>query len=145
MYPLLPAGRVGVLLGSGGAGKTRLALSIAIALATGGSWFGYSASRAGAVLFVGGEDEPDEAHRRLAEIIGRLPVEIQSLAWRNIFFEARVGTPSLITDVNSVSKQVEYTRFLHELAEAAKLVPNLGTIFLDPLSRFRGGEENASQ
>ncbi len=145
IHNALPALRVGALIGSGGSGKSRFELIMVVAIATGRPFFGFSVDRPGAVMIIAGEDEDNEAHRRLTKIITQLPPEAQELAWRNIIFESRVGINSLITDANSITKQVERTAFLFGLIKSAQMIPNLVAIFLDPLSRVRGGEENASQ
>lgn len=66
----LPAGRLGLLTGIGGIGKSKLALQLAYAVATGTQWLGESAcmsetSKSGAVVYASYEDEADEIRRRL--------------------------------------------------------------------------------
>ena len=67
----LPAGRVGLLTGKGGAGKSRLALQLAASIAAGSTdWLpdgGPELTEAGPapVVFATWEDEPDELARRL--------------------------------------------------------------------------------
>ena len=82
----LPAGRVALFTGAGGAGKSRLALQLAAALAAGAPahWLPDAGalkaggladvpltshpSRAAPVVFASYEDEPDEARRRLRRL-----------------------------------------------------------------------------
>ncbi|MBF0295431.1 MAG: AAA family ATPase [Magnetococcales bacterium] len=142
---VLPVGRVGGLFGAGGAGKSRLIGSAAVSIASGVQWLGFPVIEPGAVLIVAGEDEAEEFHRRIRLAINHLPQDRQKLAWDRIFFESRIGQDSLLTTTNPASREVERTAFLDRLIEAAKLIPDLRLIVLDPLSRFRGGDENASQ
>jgi RecA-family ATPase len=142
---LLPAGRPGLFTGEGGVSKSRTVLCLAASIASGCNWFGFSIAEPGAVLILAGEDEIEEGHRRYKPIVQALPSACQADAWENLFFESRVGMGSLLTDVDPGTKQVMQTRFLCELAEAIKQIENLKAVFLDPLSRFRGGDENAAR
>ena len=80
----LPAGRVALLTGEGGAGKSRLALQLAAGVASGGDhreWIsspngmmrlGDAVPEDGAgVVFASWEDEPEEFYRRLHQISGQ--------------------------------------------------------------------------
>ena len=66
----MPAHRAGVLHGSGGLGKSMLALNLCFALATGSEWLGIRVpdARQVPVLFASYEDEIDELARRLGWI-----------------------------------------------------------------------------
>ena len=78
----LPAGRVVMLSGTGGAGKSRLALQLAAGIASGGSdrgeWIhgasfpclALATTAPAPVVFASWEDEPEEFHRRLSELSG---------------------------------------------------------------------------
>ena len=82
----LPAGRVALLTGEGGAGKSRLALQLAAGVASGGDHREWITSPHGimrlgnavppngaSVVFASWEDEPEEFYRRLHQISGQLP------------------------------------------------------------------------
>jgi AAA domain len=64
--PILPVGGQALLYGAAGVGKSFLALGMAYAAATGGSFLGWRAARRHQVVYVDGEMGPAELHRRLA-------------------------------------------------------------------------------
>ena len=109
----LPAGRVAMLTGEGGAGKSRLALQLAAGVASGGgsdgAWLeapqgvlslGDSIHQGGApVVFASWEDEPDEFWRRLHQISGQAapwvsPERLHNLFIANMMGEGPVWAPS---------------------------------------------------
>lgn len=70
---VMPAGRVCMLAAAGGAGKTFAAIQLAIAVATGGAWFGaWQAQASGRILLALGEEKTEEVHRRLWEVADSL-------------------------------------------------------------------------
>ena len=81
----LPAGRVALLTGPGGVGKSRLVLQLAAGIASGGgqgdAWIdtpdtdtlrlgSASRSEGDCVVYASWEDEPEEIYRRLAQVSG---------------------------------------------------------------------------
>lgn len=77
----LPAGEVTLLGGHGGAGKSRVALDTAVAIAVGGMWYGLAAAPR-RVLYVSAEDSADVMHWRLARVCRHLGISIVELAGR---------------------------------------------------------------
>lgn len=72
LRPALPAGEVGLLVGSDGSGKSYLALQAGIAVATGTPWAGGllpAPEKTGPVVYLAGEDDLPELHRRLCAIV----------------------------------------------------------------------------
>ena len=65
---LIPSGTVTLLTGDGGTGKSLLALQLATACALGKPWLGKTVAGDRA-LFVSAEDDEDELHRRLADVL----------------------------------------------------------------------------
>jgi len=65
---LVPHRQVTILAGDGGVGKSLLALQFGAASALGVDTAGYSPAQ-GRVLYLGAEDEEEEFHRRLADIV----------------------------------------------------------------------------
>ncbi len=69
----IPAGRVTLLAGDGGTGKTLLSQQLAVCMAAGKSWMG-AAVRPGRVAMLACEDEEPELARRLHDICGGLGI-----------------------------------------------------------------------
>ena len=65
---LIPHRTVTLLSGDGGTGKSLLALQLAVAAATEGRWIGRDVTPGG-VVYLSAEDDRDELHRRLADIL----------------------------------------------------------------------------
>src|SRR4051812_37135673 len=76
--PLLQSGTLGLLYGPAGVGKSLVALGIAWAVASGGSFLGWRAERPHKVFYVEGEMAPAETQRRLA-LFGRHPPTLEVL------------------------------------------------------------------
>lgn len=64
---LIPAGHVTMLIGSGGGGKSLVALQLCFSLAVGARWLGFDVPCAPS-LYISAEDDGDEVHRRLSRI-----------------------------------------------------------------------------
>jgi RecA-family ATPase len=77
---MIPQGRVTLLYGNGGDGKSLLELQLAIAVAPGTDWIGRMPQQ-GRALLVSAEDDVDDIHRRLDGIIaGRADLNIGDLS-----------------------------------------------------------------
>ena len=155
----LPAGRVTMLTGAGGTGKSRLALQLAAAVATGGGegreWLadktgslrlGEDAPTAGApVVYASWEDEPAEFWRRLFEIEGHAAPWIQraKLGHFGLAYLAGKGSlwgpPEGVHTDTAVKDWLPAGRSLLDAAaqEGARL------LVLDPLAAVYGGNENS--
>lgn len=155
----LPAGRVTMLTGQGGAGKSRLALQLAGAVAGGGGpdreWLadktnslrlGEATPPEGApVVYASWEDEPAEFWRRLYEIEGHAAPWIKQakLGHFGLAYLAREGPlwgPEKGTHTDTAVKDWLPTgQRLLDLAakEKARL------LVLDPLAAVYGGNENS--
>ena len=154
----LPAGRVALLTGEGGAGKSRLALQLAAGVASGGGdqreWIGSpdGMMRLGAavpddgasVVFASWEDEPDEFYRRLHQISGQAapwvkPERLQNLRIANLVGEGPVWAPAQGRHISTMAELTvtgERLRRLCEQEDARLLV-------LDPLAAAYAADENA--
>lgn len=66
MGPWLPVGGAAMIFGPAGVGKTQLALSIAMAVATGSSLLGWPVPEPRKALFIDGEMNPSDIQHRLA-------------------------------------------------------------------------------
>jgi len=77
----MPAGYATLLAGHGGAGKSGIALHLAVCIALGLPWAGVPV-RQRRVLYVSAEDRADVLHWRLARICAHLGVSLDALAGR---------------------------------------------------------------
>ena len=153
----LPAGRVALLTGEGGAGKSRLALQLAAGIASGGDnreWIAspHSMMRLGSavpedgagVVFASWEDEPEEFYRRLHQISGQAapwvkPERLTKLRMVNLVGEGPVWAPAQgrhISTMAEITVAGERLRRLCEQEDARLLV-------LDPLAAAYAADENA--
>lgn len=65
---MVPQRTVTLFSGDGGTGKSLLALQLAVATSAGAEWIGHSVQQ-GSALFLSAEDDDDEIHRRLDDIL----------------------------------------------------------------------------
>ena len=153
----LPAGRVTLFTGEGGAGKSRLMLQLAVGVASGGDdrqWIaspgpimrlGNAVPTDGAnVVFASWEDEPEEFYRRLHQISGNAapwvkPERLQTLHIVNLVGEGPVWAPPQGRHISTMAELTvtgERIRRLCEQLDARLLV-------LDPLAAAYAADENA--
>lgn len=109
---LIPAGRLTLLSGAGGVGKSLLAQQLATAVATGTPLFGHDVTEGG-VVAVFAEDDEAELHRRQANIAASILEDMENLD-RLQFLPA--GTSDLLL-WNSQGKPTE---FFADLATAIR-------------------------
>ena len=65
---IIPMRQVTLIYGDGATGKTLIELQLSVAVATGTDWLG-NLPKEGNVLILSAEDDIDETHRRLADIV----------------------------------------------------------------------------
>ncbi|WP_434619851.1 AAA family ATPase [Tabrizicola sp. M-4] len=133
---LVPHRTVTILGGDGGTGKSLLALQLATACAIGGLWAGFPV-KAGNALFLSAEDEVDELHRRLDDILraeGRDYADVAGLTLRSV-----AGEDALLAfDTNLALVQ---SALFTELDERAQLdAPDL--VVIDTLADVYPANEN---
>ena len=86
VHGLIPQKTVTLFGGDGGTGKSLLALQLAVGVATGRGWIGKTAS-GGSVIYISAEDDDDELHRRLDDILraeGRRYGDLKGLTLRSL-------------------------------------------------------------
>ena len=130
---LIPASNVTILSGDGSAGKSLLAIDLAVATADASEWIG-TMPEPGKVIFVSAEDELDELHRRLDKItpnVGALQeLLIVPLAGKDAIFAAPAGREALLQETPLFSA-------LRALVKEQKPV----LLILDTLADLFGGDE----
>lgn len=142
----LPLGKVGTIIGQGGTSKSTLALQLSIAIATGsdpcdGAWHTVTT---GQVLCLMAEDDTDELHRRVNHFCKGLSNEQMALLMKNLFVKSMVAMDNLITK-KQPSGEVTTGDYLERLLMTVTQFNDLKMIVIDPVSRFRGGDENTAQ
>lgn len=146
-------GIVGMLVGSGGVGKTHALAQLAISITTGIPWLGkYPVEKTGYVFMGMGENSEEDIHRLLRKTVKKLFKEQTSFLNKNPLVEAskRLSVASFNgLDSSFICKgrpTQAYELLLWELKEKE---PEDGwsCIILDPISRFLGADaetDNAS-
>lgn len=146
---LLPVGVVGLLAAGGGTGKSFLSIQLAISVASGRPFLGVDVDETGGVLMVAAEDEREEVHRRLWRIVEQMKadgalgeMDLAQLRER-LFVVPRVGMDNRLTAQSD--HMVMPTGRAENIAALVEQLPEIKLIVLDPVSRFRGGEENNNE
>lgn len=158
---ILPLGKVGMLAAAGSAGKSWLTIQLALAVATGGDWLGLKVESPGRVLLALGEEEEEEAQRRIywaAKALG-LSASDQEKAARRIYVLSLSGRQVALTGEEPSFRVGATTDGERDSADGlpvtalfwelvGRLEEGSGTdgfepwrlVVLDPLSRFAGLE-----
>ena len=138
--------RLVLLIGSGGVGKTRLSINLAVAIAAGiPDWLGFPIHLSGPVLLWSCEEELEEGQRRIMQEVCALDEGFRQKALKNLYFESRLGKRTRLTAPNPKTGKIEQSALVQEIIEGAKVIPDLKLIVIDPLSLSHGGDENSSQ
>lgn len=136
---IIPANQVTLISGNGGDGKSLLALQLGVATATATDWIG-RVPELGGVLYASAEDDPDEIHRRVADIVsGRDKMSFAALGDFNLadlssidaVFAAPIGRQGVLA-TTELFQQIK--------AKVAELRPAL--LIVDALADVYGGDEN---
>jgi RecA-family ATPase len=151
LHDCLPLGKVGLLVAPGGTGKSQLALQLAIAVASGGHLAGYwKVGEKGRVLGLFAEEDDEELHRRLRAVLRGLAAgadqtsAVESDLRENLLLKSLSGEDSLMTCADA-SGSVTRTNFSERLCDLVKQLGDFKLIIIDPVSRFRGGNENFAE
>lgn len=146
---LIAVGKVGAIVAPGGSSKSQLLLQIGVSVATGidlaEHW---QAGETGGVMMLCAEDDRDEIHRRVHCIHAHLAAggHGSSLAAlpNGLFIFSTIGIDTLLTK-RQTHGEVTSTAVIGRIVALAAKVDNLKLIVIDPVSRFRGGEENSNE
>lgn len=144
----IPAGQLAMLAGADGTGKSYLALQMAISVATGIPWAGGllpAPEKMGPVVYVSGEDDLDEAHRRIRAILAAYDrlghgdrVWMEGLGRLEIIPMDGQKRPLMTADSRQ-SASTDETLWAKALAARVK---GARLFILDPLIMFHGLSEN---
>ncbi|MES2665414.1 MAG: AAA family ATPase [Pseudomonadota bacterium] len=135
---LIPARTVTLLYGDGGTGKSLLALQLAVAVATGQRWLGRE-TQGGQCVFLSAEDEADELHRRLSDILAHEGADFAGLD--RLTLRSMAGEDALLAQIEGPHKPLLPTPLCEEIdALLADLKPAL--LVLDTLADLFPGNEN---
>ena len=138
---LIPAGTVTTLNGDGGTGKSLLALQLTVATALGRPWLGQGVATGGA-LFICAEDDRDELHRRLADIVQAEGVSLGDLD--KLTLRSLAGKDALLAVPDPGDLMAETPLFVALDKWLSEHRPTL--VVLDTLADLFGGNEvNRSQ
>lgn len=147
---LLPEPIAAAIVAPGGTGKSFWLMQLAAAVASGSPFMGCEIPKPGGVLMLAAEDDRAEIARRLHSIVSTSlqPFEgdqARVAIGRNFYPVSRLADDNRITIKGADGSITTNAPLVDEIITAAKQVPDLRLIILDPVSRFRAGEENASE
>ena len=139
----LPKRIVAGMIAAGGSGKSYVALHIALALASGSALFGrYIPSKAMPVVYISGEDDVQEMHRRISRITANLPESIKSSISKNFNVIDLADEFELFT-IKPSHGETQISLVPERICKTIKeRFDEVGLVIIDPISRFRGGDEN---
>jgi KaiC/GvpD/RAD55 family RecA-like ATPase len=143
---LLPKKIVAALIAAGGTGKSFMAIHMAVASASGGMFLDeFISEKPIKVVYISGEDDQNELHRRLRSAVKSFSNSYKDLVKQNLSFIDFSSSFELFTNKLSYGE----TNITETPAKLIKLIQDklgneVGLIIIDPVSRFRGGEENSA-
>jgi hypothetical protein len=137
---LLIRKHISILVAPGGSGKSLLSAQLAIALALGLPWGGWTPLKAEKVLLINAEDDGDEMRRRIHAACRVMGVNPRDLVGRLFLAD---DPRSIVVAKTSKEKVVLAT----PLADAIKKTvteQGIGVIFVDPFAETFEGDENSN-
>jgi RecA-family ATPase len=139
----IPLRHVTLFSGEGAAGKSLLALMLAAATALGREWLG-AAPQQGNALFIDAEDEPDELHRRLTNILAYYGAGFADVAGK-LHIASLVGKDAVLGAPSRKAGRIEPTTLYAQILEmAGDLKPRVITV-ASSANVFAGNENDRGQ
>ena len=140
----IPQGIVGGVVAQGGTGKSFFALQLCSSVASGFMLYNkWTIGNVGKVVYITGEETTEEVMRRMYYLNRRLPdaVKKQIMDNMNIISFADQYYPFIGKDRDG---NIVITPVVEELTSKLlmAITAPINLIFVDPISRFRDGEEN---
>lgn len=151
LQDVLAWGEVGMVAAPGATGKTWLLLQMAIGVASGTGICDFG--MAGAlwhptvptkVLVLTAEETSADLHRRIWTIVQSLSLSVECLAWlqQNFHIASLRGQENLLNVREPGSLKWRSTDQAKKILSLVNQIKDLGLIIIEPVSRFRAGEEN---
>ena len=142
---MIPAGTVTLLSGDGGAGKSLLALNLAISVATGGAlpWLGMQPEK-GPAIYVGAEDNIDEMHRRINNMIWNRP-DINYSDLSNLHIASLAARDALLSVVDARTNTLAPSPLFEQIRSKIDAVRPRVVIFDTLADLFPGNENDRAQ
>ena len=142
---MIPAGTVTLLSGDGGAGKSLLALNLAISVATGGAlpWLGMQPEQ-GPAIYVGAEDNIDEMHRRINNMIWNRP-DINYSDLSNLHIASLAARDALLSVVDARTNTLAPSPLFEQIRSKIDAVRPRVVIFDTLADLFPGNENDRAQ
>ena len=134
LSPVLPVQGIGILYAPRGIGKTFVALSVAVAVASGGAVFDWRAPTPKRTLYVDGEMPATAMQSRLAALIGGMAVPPHAL--KNLTLITPDLQPCPMPDLSTMSGQMALEPYLKDVDMV--VLDNIATL-------CRTGKENEAQ
>jgi hypothetical protein len=141
---LFPAGCVSSVFGSGGSGKTTLALQLAASLATGTRFGLFDPYRPRRVLYLAGEDPEAVLHRRVHMLARAMRIDTNPRLRQNLGVVSLVGEQRVLVELDRGGNARESDTF-GWLDKSLESMDPLDLVVIDPLSRFSGVAENSNE
>ena len=134
LSPILPVQGIGILYAPRGVGKTFAALSVAVAVASGGAVFNWRAPIPRKTLYVDGEMPATSMQSRLSSLVGGMAIPPQAL--KNLSLITPDLQPCAMPDLSTASGQ----------SMIEPLLKGMDMVVLDNIATLcRTGKENESQ
>tara|TARA_E500000305_G_C4029093_1_gene243668 strand:+ start:2329 stop:3543 length:1215 start_codon:yes stop_codon:yes gene_type:complete len=143
VHGFIPDRQVTLLYGDGGTGKSLIALQLTVSVALRSkralqSWLGRPVIE-GSALYIGAEDEQDEMHRRLADMVAHEQCTWADLERLRICSLA--GEDALLADLGHGGKKLQETALYKRLDAEIGRYSDTKVVVLDTLADMFGGEE----
>lgn len=135
---LIPSRTVTLLGGDGGTGKSLLALQLAVASVTGGPWINSPVS-SGPVVYFSAEDDEQELHRRLDDILRAAGLDYDDT--RDLILCSHAGKDALLATQASPTAPLQPTDLYRRL-DMRMAAAKPAAAILDTLADLFPGNEN---
>ncbi len=137
---------VGLMTAPGAVGKTQIMLQMSISRATGAKFLGkYSVETTGPVIMFTAENSEDSLHRRISKIVaglksrGEWPSNGDELL-QNFYVVPTLGENMRLLHTDRYNRG--RSSVVNQLIASISEIKGSPLIFVDPISRFMGGDEN---